>query len=404
LGPPRAAREDKATWALAPDGKLLLAVRRPDGEVVDVWDAVTGKKVRTFNGYNSYIYALAFTPEAQSLVICFADRTFELWDVATGKKLRQFSLPEDQPNKVPLNIPGVGKPVFTAALSPDGNLLAFGSQDRYLVLKDVDTGQDIRRLDKLPDGVGPLAFAPDGKTLAWAGWQDPTVHLVEVLTGRERRTLHGHGGRVLPLAFSGDGKRLISASNDTTALIWDLTGKLAAGDQSSWVLSPKELETAWSDLAGDDAASAYQSMRRLAASPADAVSYLRERIKAIARPDEKQLARLIVDLDSDQFAVRDQSTWELEKLGEAASGACRKALTGDPSPELRRRLEKLLEKQFRQMWSPSREQLRNLRSLEVLELADTSDARQVLQKLAKGAPEARLTREAKAALLRLERH
>jgi hypothetical protein len=168
-------------------------------------------------------------------------------------------------------------------------------------------------------------------------------------------------------------------------------------------LSPKELETAWSDLAGDDAARAYQNIRRLANSPADAVPYLRQCIQPIARADEKQLARLIADLDSNQFEVRDQATSELEKLGDRASRACREALKDDPSPERRRRLEKLVQKQAREMWSPSPEQLRNLRSVEVLELADTPDARQLLRKLANGAPNTRLTREAQAALRRLER-
>ena len=129
----------------------------------------------------------------------------------------------------------------------DQSRLRRDAQGRFLVLKDTVTGQDIRRLDKLPDGVCPLAFSPDGKTLAWAGWKDPTIHLVEVLTGQERRILSGHGGRILKLAFSGDGKRLISSSTDTTALIWDLSGNLGTKGRS---LTPQDLDTCWAHLAG----------------------------------------------------------------------------------------------------------------------------------------------------------
>ncbi len=43
----------------------------------------------------------------------------------------------------------------------------------------------------------------------------------------------------------------------------------------------------------------------------------------------------------------------------------------------------------------------SLRTVEVLEIAGTPEARQVLEQLAKGAPEARLTQEAKASLERL---
>ena len=51
--------------------------------------------------------------------------------------------------------------------------------------------------------------------------------------------------------------------------------------------------------------------------------------------------------------------------------------------------------------TPSGDSLLGLRTFELLEHIDTLEARQVLQKLAEGAPHARLTREAKAALERL---
>jgi RNA polymerase sigma factor (sigma-70 family) len=395
LGPLRAVLGDAATTlALAPDGKVLLAAARPNAQI-DVWNAVTGKIARTFKGRQCYVYGLAFTPEARTLVICFEDRTVEVWDVATGEKLRQFPLPEDKENAVP------GRPVFTAALSPDGSLLAFGSQDRFLVLKDMVTGQDIRRLDKLPDGVFALAFSPDGKTLAWAGWQDPTVHLVEVFTGRERCTLHGHGGRVLPLAFSGDGKRLISAGNDTTALIWDLTGRLSAGDRWGKPLPPKEIEAAWVDLRSDEAARAYQAICRLAGSPTEAISFLQKRLQPVAAVDQKRMDGLIADLDSRSFAVREAASKELEKLAEIATLMCRKALEGKPSAEMRRRLQALLEQQARDWQNPSPERFQVLRAVEALEHIGSSEAQKVLQDLARGASGAWLTQEAKASLKRL---
>lgn len=59
--------------------------------------------------------------------------------------------------------------------------------------------------------------------------------------------------------------------------------------------------------------------------------------------DTKKIARWIAELDSDQFAVRDQATRELEKVGESAQPALRKALEGHPKPEARKRLERLTE-------------------------------------------------------------
>ncbi len=221
---------------------------------------------------------------------------------------------------------------------------------------------------------------------------------------RVRRRLAGHLGTVESLAFSADGKWLVSGSNDTTALMWDLTGRLAAGEKWSKPLADDEMKTLWTVLKDEDAVVAFQAMQRLAADPVRSVPYLRQRLHPIAVVEEKRLARLITDLDSDRFEVREKATAELEKLGEAPLHTMQKALDGRPALETRRRLEQLIEKQVRKRWSPSAEQLRMGRALEVLERAGTPEARQVLATLAAGTPGAILTREAKSALDRLTRH
>ena len=77
----------------------------------------------------------------------------------------------------------------------------------------------------------------------------------------------------------------------------------------------------------------------------------------------------------------------------------RKALESDPSPEARRRIGKLLDALAGPVTAG--EALRVLRAVEVLEYIGTPEAQAVLKELAQGAPEARLTQEAKAALDRL---
>jgi hypothetical protein len=165
-------------------------------------------------------------------------------------------------------------------------------------------------------------------------------------------------------------------------------------------LRPDQLENLWTNLADPDGIRAYRAIWTLAAASRDSVPFLAQRVRPMARAEDEQLARWIADLDSAVFADRDKATRELERQGEVAEPLLRKALTGDPSPEVRRRIEALRSKLHGPVTSA--DALRSIRAVEVLEHIATPEARQVLQNLATGAADARLTREAKAALARQE--
>src|SRR5260370_34270737 len=119
--------------------------------------------------------------------------------------------------------------------------------------------------------------------------------------------------------------------------------------------------------------------------------------------DQNRLAKLVANLDSKEFAVREAAEKELENLGELAAPVCRKAMEGKPSAEVRRRLGVLIEKQAKAELNLPPDRLRAVRVVEILELIGTTKARDVLTQLAQGADEASLTQEAKASLDRLSK-
>src|SRR5262249_62047261 len=188
--------------------------------------------------------------------------------------------------------------------------------------------------------VWSVAFSPDGKTLA-VGTQFNTIHLWEVATGRERRRFAGDRGTIKALAFTPDG-RLLASGHDRTALVWDVTALLREGKLPAFALSPTDMKRLWANLASEEASKAFQAIWHLAATPRQTVPFLKEWLRPAAI-DRNKIGRLITDLDSNQFAVRQKAEAELEKLGELTEPALRKALQGQPSLELRRRAEKLLE-------------------------------------------------------------
>ena len=109
---------------------------------------------------------------------------------------------------------------------------------------------------------------------------------------------------------------------------------------------------------------------------------LSKHLRPAPAADQQQVAKLIADLDNQNFAARQQAEKELVELGERAEAALRKALESTPNLEVRQRLEKTLEKSN----DPTELNIR-LRAIEALEHAGTPEALQVIELLAKEAPD-----------------
>jgi WD40 repeat protein len=119
------------------------------------------------------------------------------------------------------------------AYSPDGKTLAMATRWGNAEARN---GQMIRLWDaataaELPhfgtQAVRALAYSPDGKLVA-AGNDDGTVGLWDVGTGREHRRIAAHARDVNSVAFSPDGKVVASCTFDGDIRLWDAsTGKVA---------------------------------------------------------------------------------------------------------------------------------------------------------------------------------
>lgn len=369
-----------ARLAFSPDSQRL-ATAGPQN--ISVWDVATGKEVSTIvRAHVHNITCVAFSPDGALLASSSADKTVKLWDVSTGRE--RFVLA------------GHGNAVQTVAFSPDGKCLASASLDKTVKLWHMANGVEMLTLTGHASGIHAVAYSPDGRHVA-SGGADKTVKLWDLRTGNAFLTLEGHTGQVYSVAFSPAGRRLASTGGDCMVNLWDL----AIPRLAPLVLSPCELETLWSEFAGDDPLAAYRAVVTLSDAPGQVIPLFKENVgPAEADLDgARRLAQLIANLDDDRFTVRENATEELEKLGRWAKPALLRTLEGRPPLEVWHRVQQLLDRINH--LSPSREQLLAERAVDVLERIGSSEARDVLHVLAQGAPDAWLTREAQAALQRL---
>jgi hypothetical protein len=212
--------------------------------------------------------------------------------------------------------------------------------------------------------------------------------------------MKGHSAPIHRIDFSKDSKALVSASLDGTSLTWDVSHVIGPSQLQLRPERPeKSLAELWSDLADDDGSRAFSAILKLTETPMQSLRLMNDRLPPASAPDPSRVARLIVNLNHEEFQIRDKATKELELLHELAAPALEKALKAQPSPEARRRLEALLERvQHHRLPGGT---ARAIRAVEVLEAINGPEARQLLEALAIGAPEAQLTKDAKAALERL---
>ncbi|MCL6590461.1 MAG: WG repeat-containing protein [Firmicutes bacterium] len=108
------------------------------------------------------------------------------------------------------------------AFSPDGKLIASGSDDKTVKLFNADTGTLIRTFTGHTDYVWSVDFSPDGKTLLSCS-DDRTIRLWEVVTGNVSMICKGHNGNVRAAAFSPDGRWIASGGGDKTIRLWDVS-------------------------------------------------------------------------------------------------------------------------------------------------------------------------------------
>lgn len=190
----------------SPDGSLLT-VHDTVRKTIQVWDTATGRELHAVAVVTNLLQ-VRFDPSGERLLVnnTYPEAVIHLCDARTGKSA--------------VVLRGHTNSSHATAFSPDGRLLATASLDQTARVWDARTGREMRVLHGHTGAVHAVAFSPDGRYLA-TGAEDQSVRLWDATSGLLLAVHRGHQKAVLGVAWAADGETVTSVSRDQTVRTWD---------------------------------------------------------------------------------------------------------------------------------------------------------------------------------------
>ena len=202
------AADPVASAAFSPDGRMLAVAV---GRQVVLYEVATNKVLANLGDHPGPVTSVRFARDGTSLVAAggraglFGSVT--VWDVA--KRHRRFEAKEHADT------------ILAAEFAPDGKTLATAGYDKLILIWDLATGKVMNTFRDHSDSVYGLAFSPDGKTLASCA-ADRTVKLWDMATGKRTATLSESTAELYSLVYTPDGSRVLAAGVDRSIRMWRL--------------------------------------------------------------------------------------------------------------------------------------------------------------------------------------
>jgi WD40 repeat protein len=187
-----------------PDAQRVLTVA---GEIVTIWDVRPRAAAPAAMIHDEALQAMEFSPAGTLLATVAKDRTLRLWNPRTGAPTGPALPLPDAPTSL----------VF----SPDGRRLAVACANGEVTVWQVTDG--LEKLASLPEAPEPTrawGFTRDGRHLLTTVTKSASLWSLEAQPA-SRVVEFPHNAQLSAARLSPDGQRVVTASTDKSAQLWD---------------------------------------------------------------------------------------------------------------------------------------------------------------------------------------
>jgi WD40 repeat protein len=210
--------------ALGTQQGMIKVQNLQSGSVVSQIGPMTDLSTSQFGnpgGINSaelpvYVKEVAFTDGGKSLAA-----SEDMTTMGQGGGIHLYQLPDGN-EKAVFHGSTLGTDQTGIAFSPDATQIAVGGKlNGDVDVYDLPAGKPVFTLQGHTGTVNDVQYSPDGSLLA-TGSDDKSIRLWDAKKGTLLRTLTGHQERVTRLVFSPDGKKLVSGADDNSIRLWNV--------------------------------------------------------------------------------------------------------------------------------------------------------------------------------------
>ncbi len=183
-------------------GKQLVCAEQ---DHIVVWDAETGRRIRTLRGHVDDVELLAGSPDGKLLASSGKDQTIRIWDGVDGRRLHEFRK---------------NKEILQLCFSADSRLLAVVEEDATVTLRRMPEGNVQSSFRSELGSIETIAFSPNGERIATGSVMEGGATKIQIWdfdNGRPRLSSREFEAGIIGLEFSPDGSTLLAENAEENA-------------------------------------------------------------------------------------------------------------------------------------------------------------------------------------------